>query len=358
VENEPLIRARFLDGFRRVLVFGPSVFARARVIVCVTALATACVPPAAEPYAGKTMRLLIGTGFGGTLDLEARLFARHLSRHLPGAPRIVVESVPGAGGLILLNLLNTQVAPDGLTLAYLTVSPVVAQLFGGPSYGDVRRLGFIGAPHPDNTVCAFSAASGVRSMADWRARPQPVRLGSVSPDSITTIFPKLVAAVLNVPVQVVTGYDGASEIRLAVATRELDGQCGSWSTIKTGASSIDGFSVVLQGGHQPLPDLLNVPFAAALADSAEGRELLDRSLSALAAAGRFYVLPPGARDETRDTLRGAFMDVMTDPQFLADARSAGISIDPIAGDEIERNVGALLSMPDRLADRLRRVLGR
>jgi tripartite-type tricarboxylate transporter receptor subunit TctC len=307
---------------------------------------------------GKTLRILVAIGAGGGLDTEARVLARHLPRHVPGNPQVIVENVPGAGGLVAANMFARTIKADGLSIGYFTLAPAIAQLIGDTSVTfDVRKFEFIGSPYPYWPACLFSVKSGVSSIADWNASTRLLKLGSTGRTSVTHVYPSILQRTLQLPTHVVTGYRGTSEIRHALANGELDGLCVGWDGVKGSWAGFEG-AVVLQAGATPHPDLPDVPLAVTLASSDEARELLSSPIDAIIATGRPYALPPGTGEGPRRILRQAFLDTMRDPAYLADARRIGIAVDPISGEDVTRHVHALLTLPPRIAAKLQQVIGR
>jgi len=318
---------------------------------------TSALTQAADAFRGRTIRIVVGSTAGGTFAAEARLLARHLPRHLPGSPAVVVEPTPGAGGLVAATLLARTVAPDGLTIGYFTLAPVMAQLLDprGARF-DARRFEFVGSPYADRNVCLFSAASGITSLEAWRQSPRPLKMGATVPDSIMAVLASLLSSTLSLPTQVVTGYRGATEVRLAITSDELDGACMAWSGVVHGWPSRSGITIVVQTGERSEPALAGVPLVKDVAETADARELLIAPLDAMAEVGRFYALPPGTPSDRRDVLRQAFLATMRDPAYRAEAEAAGEVGTPIAGDRLAENIRTLLELPARVADRLRQIV--
>jgi len=325
-------------------------------IAVITAVAA---PVRADDYRGKTLRIVVGSSAGGGYDREARLVARHLSRHIPGSPRVVVDNVPGAGGLIAANTFARVTAPDGLTLGYFPLGVLSAQLLGNPAAQyDVTKFEMIGSPYADRTVCVFPASTGITTLERWRTSPRPLKLGSTGRDSIMHVFPALLAGTLGIRSQIITGYKGTTEVRLALASGELDGACQGWGGVKAGWPDRRTINVVVQSGtdhHQELPD---VPIAASFATDPDASALLGTTTAAMSLGARFYAFPPGTSASVRSTLTEAFLATMRDPGYAEEAAAAGISNEPVAGDELRARIEALLALPQPLITKLRQMLAR
>jgi tripartite-type tricarboxylate transporter receptor subunit TctC len=329
------------------------------ILALAVGMALAAEPQQAAPFfRGKTVRVLVGSTAGGGLAAEARLLARYLPRYLPGSPSVVVEPTPGAGGLVAATLL-ARARPDGLTLAYLPMAPVSAQLLNPDSVRfDVRRFAFVGAPYASQHVCFFRRDSGVSSLEAWRASPRPLRMGATVPDGSMAFLARLLATTLSLPTQVVTGYPGSTEVRLALASGELDGVCTGWITVVRGWSSRSDVAVVLQSGLTPATDLPGVPLMKDVAPTPAARELLEAPLEALTALARFYVAPHGTPADRREALRLAMAKALADPAYLAEASTGLLVGDPLSGDVLEAHTRALFDLPPAALERLKHALGR
>ena len=213
-------------------------------------------------YKGKVIRIVTGASAGGGLDTYSRTIARHMRKHIPGDPSIVVENMPGAGGLIMVNHLAKVAKPDGLTIGTFIGDLIGLQLLGRPGVeADFLKLGYIGVPLRDTAACAFTKASGITSVERWMASTTPVKLGSTGPMTGIDNTPRILKALLGLPIQIVAGYKGTSEIRLAAESGELAGACWVWGSIKPGwrnAIQTGDVVVVLQPGDYLTVDVLSV----------------------------------------------------------------------------------------------------
>jgi tripartite-type tricarboxylate transporter receptor subunit TctC len=317
---------------------------------------------AQEPfYNGKTIRIVVGFSAGGGFDTYSRTIARHMGRHIPGHPTFIVENMPGAGSLISANYLYRIAKPDGLTIGHFIGGLLLGQILGQKGIEfDARKFEYLGAPVNEHPVCALTKASGVTSVEKWMAAPAPVKMGGVAPgssnpDNVT----RATKAALGLPIQVVTGYKGTAEIRLATEGGELAGACWGWGSLRaTWRKGLDAgeVQVVLQVAPKSHPDLPGVPLAINLARTDEGRRLLDAAVHNDSVLVRTYTLPPGTPKDRVQILRRAFQDTLRDPAFLADADKAKLEVDPISGEDIERTVQRLFTLEPALIARLRAVL--
>ncbi|MGH7267994.1 MAG: Bug family tripartite tricarboxylate transporter substrate binding protein [Candidatus Rokuibacteriota bacterium] len=331
----------------------------------VAVIAALGVPPAASAqedfYRGKTVRIVVGFSAGGGFDTFARTLARHLGRHIPGAPAVLVENMTGAGSLIAANHLYKVARPDGLTIGHFIGGLFLGQVLGqkGVEF-DARKFEFIGAPANEHIVCAFSKQSGITSLDKWMASPTPVKMGGVAPGASTPDNAiRTIKAVLGLPIQLITGYKGTADIRLAVEAGELAGTCFNWGSIRsTWRKSLDAGEVgaVLQLAPKSHPDLAGVPLGIDLAKTDDARRLLDVAIHGESLTGRPVTLPPGTPKERVQLLRKAFVDTLRDRAFLADAEKAKLDIDPVPGEELERLVHKLFTLEPPMVARLRGIL--
>lgn len=310
-------------------------------------------------YKGKAIRLVVATSAGGGFDTYTRTIARHLGKHIPGNPTVIVENMPGAGHLIGANYVYKVAKPDSLTIGHFQGGLFLHQLLGRPGIEfDAGKYEFIGSPVQDNRACAFTKASGITSMEKWMASKTPVKLGGIgggAPDDIA----RMLKATLGLPIQLVAGYKGTSEIRLAAESGEIAGGCWTWDSIRatwTKAIQSGDAVVVLQILSKPHSELPNVPLAINYAKTDEVRQLIKVGIQDPSAYYRPYVLPPGTPKDRVQTMRKAFQDTMKDPEFLADAKKAKLDVEPVSGEEMEKMVAELFKLSPSLVAKLKEIL--
>ena len=318
-------------------------------------------PAAAQSfYEGKTVRIIVGLAPGGGFDTYARVIARHIGRHVPGNPTFVVENMTGAGSLIAANHVFKVAKPDGLTVGKFNGALMLGQVLGQPGIEfDARKFEFIGAAVKEDVACAMTKASGITSLEKWAASPVPVKLGGTAPGASPDNTARILKAALGLPIQLVAGYKGTAEIRLAADGGEVAGGCWSWESMRaTWRSGLDAGEVVpvLQATGRPFPDLPNIPLAINLAKSDEARRLIQIGIQNSGAFARPFLLPPGTPKERVQILRKAFQDTLKDPAFLAEAQKAKLTLDPLTGDELERLVAEIFTLDPGLVAKLKDIL--
>jgi len=312
-----------------------------------------------EYYRGKTIRVIVGLSAGGGFDVYARTLARHMGKHIPGNPSFVVDNMPGAGSMIAANHVYKAAKPDGLTIGHFVGSLFMQQLLGRPGAEfEATKYEFVGSPIPEKTACALTKASGIATMDRWFAAKTPVKLGATGSGPIVDV-PKILHVALGLPIQLVVGYKGTADIRLAAEAGELAGACWSWEAIKsTWTKGLDSgeVNIVLQALSKPHPDLPKVPLAIDYAKTDEARRLIQTGIHDAADIARPFVMPPGTPKDRVRMARAAFMATLKDPAFLAEAQKSKLDIDPTTGEELEKIVAGIYKINPATLAKLKEVL--
>ena len=312
-------------------------------------------------YKGKNIRVVVGFSAGGGFDTYARALARHMGKHIPGSPTVVVENMTGAGSLIAANHVFKVAKPDGLTIGHFIGGLFLGQVLGQPGIEfDARKFEFIGAPISDHVVCAMTKASGITSMDRWMASKTPVKMGGIAPGTSTPDnATRILKAALGLPIQLVTGYKGTAEVRLAAEGGEVAGGCWGWDSVSvTWRKALDSGEavVVLQANRKTHPELANVPQAIKFAKTEEGRKMIDVGIHGDSDIVRTYNLPPGTPKDRVQALRAAFAATLKDPEFVADAKKSRLNIEPIPAEDIEKDIAGLFKLDPALVGKLKDVL--
>jgi tripartite-type tricarboxylate transporter receptor subunit TctC len=311
-------------------------------------------------YKGKTIRVIVGGSAGGGFDIYTRAMARHMGKHIPGNPAMLVENMTGAGTLIAAKYLHSSAKPDGLSFGIFNGALILSGALGNKSIDfDMRELEFLGVPVQDSTVCALRKESGVTNMDQWFAAKTPLKLGGLSPGNSTSDVARIITAALNLPVQLVEGYKGTNEIRLAADAGELHGACWAWETLRTAWSKAipaGEVNVVLQVTAKTIPELPNVPMSLDLAKSDEARQLLKAGAIDPAAIVRVYVTTPRTPKDRLQLLRAAFAKTLADPDFIAESKKANLDINPLNGEEVKKIVDDLFKLTPAMRTKLAGVL--
>lgn len=314
---------------------------------------------AQEFFKDKVMTFIVGYSAGGSFDLYTRTLARHFSKHVPGHPTIIVDNMPGASGLIAANHLYNRAKPDGLTIGAWAAPLVLQQIMGNEAAKfDGRKFGYLGVPSPYDTVCTFNEKSGITNMKDWFAAKRPMKIASIGPGTSTSDIPKLLKAALNLPLEVLDGYKGGADARLAVESGEVDGYCGSWQTVETvwrGAYESGKIRAVLQASLKPYSKYKDIPLAIQYAKTDLARQLVTVADSAHGAQFP-YTVPPGMAADRLALLQKAFVDTLKDPEFLAEAKKSKLDIGVIDGPTIAKKLGRLYELQPAVIAKLKEIL--
>jgi tripartite-type tricarboxylate transporter receptor subunit TctC len=316
---------------------------------------------AQEPfYRGKTVRIIVGASAGGGYDTYSRTIARHMGKHIPGNPVFVVDNMPGAGFLISANYMYRVAKADGLTVGHFIGGLFLQQLLGKPGIEfDARKFEYIGVPAQDNYVLGVNKSTGITGMDQWLSSKSVVKLGGVGAGSATDDIPKVLAATIALPMQLVSGYKGTADVRLAFDGGEVTGICNSWESFKsTWRKELDAreLVLVLQNVAKPHPELPKIPLAINYAKTDEAQRLIRALVHSVGPTARPYVLPPGTPKDRVQILRKAFIETMKDPDFLADATKAKLDINPLDGTELERNVREVFNLDKALVPKAKEIL--
>src|SRR6266581_3682183 len=295
-------------------------------------------------YKGKTIQFVVGGTAGGGYDTYTRLIARHFPQYVPGKPSTVVQNMPGAAMLIAANYTFNSAPRDGTVIGHWSGPLILQHMMGNPAVQfEGRKFGWLGMPTSDSLVCILTERSGIKTAEEWRKAKTRVKLGAIGPGTSGTDDTKLLAAATGFPIQLIEGYKGTADIRIAAETGEVDGTCAfGWQSAKvTWANALKAkqVHVVLQTMLEPHPELKGVPLASEL----YGKQ-------------RLYSLPPQVPEPRLRTLQKAFISVLKDPQLLAEAEKAKLEIEPIDAPGIEKMVNGLYEIEPAIVSRVKQIL--
>ena len=337
---------------------------RIRALVCFVVAASLCwlaAAHAAPDYAGKTLRLIVGTSPGGGYDTYARAIARHMPKHLPGKPNLIVQNMPGAGSLIAANYLYNVAKPDGLTFAMLISGLVMEQTMGTEGIKfDADKFQWIGAPSVGMPACAFMGFSGVKTLDDVVKSKKTLTMGAAG--SSTREQPRILKQLIGANVKMVPGYQGTAGIRAAMTRREVDGACWQWVSMKITARDMlnakgdDRLIPVLLQGDSDDPQVKGLPKYTDFIKGAEDVE----AFNAWMAQYRFFrpfAAPPKAPAEAVEALRKAFKATLEDPEFLALAKKTRMTINHVPAEDVAAQVKQVLAASPAVKAKLRNIIG-
>jgi tripartite-type tricarboxylate transporter receptor subunit TctC len=309
-------------------------------------------------WAQSQATLVVGYPPGAIYDVYGRLVARHLGKHLPGNPTVVVQNMPGAGSLRSANYLYSVAPKDGSTIGLFARGIAMQPLLDpqGVQF-DAQKFGWIGSTSSEVSVVIASAASPFKTIEQARAREMVVSASGSGADSV--IFPYILNGVIGTRFKVVTGYPGNADMLLAVERGEADGNAGtSWISlvsIKPDWVRDKKINVLLQMASKKHPDLAHVPLALDLAKNESDAKVLELIFSRLGMAYPF-VAPPDLAPERLQALRRSFEATMKDPEFLEEAKRQHLDIAPVSGEEIAAIIRKVYASPADVIARAKAVL--
>ena len=307
----------------------------------------------AEFYKGKQIRIIVPSASGGGFDLYARYIARHLGKHIPGNPGIIVQNMPGAGGLAAANHLHTRAAKDGLTIGTLQGPTTYAQVGKSPNvHFDMRTFGWLGSANITSNTCVFTKRAGIAGANDLLTKSVVIGGSGGS----TEFAPNLLNALIGTKFTIVKGYKSTTSVLPAMERGEVDGMCG-WGWDSARVNGRDYFnrgiiSVGLECANERNPELaaLGVPFMMDLTNDDETRKVLN-FLFAYLVYIRPFVTPPGIPADRLKMLQDAFAATLKDPDFLAEAERGGVEIRYASPERVRVAMGQIFDAPDAIKSR-------
>ncbi|MFN3892745.1 MAG: Bug family tripartite tricarboxylate transporter substrate binding protein [Beijerinckiaceae bacterium] len=303
--------------------------------------------PVADFYKRTNISVIVGSGTGGGYDAYARLLARHMGRFVPGSPTMVVQNMPGAGGLKSANNLYMIAPKDGSTIAILHNTLTLNQIAGSASVSyDMRKFAWLGSMSITSTICAFTEKAAVRQLADLVSREVVIGASAGS----TSMIPAILNSLVGTKFKQVKGYESTSNILVAMERGEVDGVCGwGWDSAKVQAMSAlerKAFGIGLDIANAPHPDLrkIGVPFVMDLMKDGPNKQALDLILSTQY-YNRPFAAPPGTPADRVAALRKAFADALKDKALLEDAAKARMDIDYLTPEQIVAALDKAFAVP-------------
>lgn len=301
---------------------------------------------AQQPYQGSRIRMIVSYNPGGGYDLYSRVIARHLPRHIPGNPSVIVQNMPGGGSVIGANYLYRIAPRDGTAVGIFSPTRVLSQVIGVPGFEfESEKFNWLAAGNiSDVLTCFATSAAGVKTLDDVVKRKNPLIVGTTGAGSTTHTWARAYKEILGANFKVVSGYPGSAGIRAAMERGELEAGCGvQWSSMRATAGDwIESgkaviFSQIGIAKSQEFPHLEN---ALDRAKTDLDREVLTALLTENR-IGRAYAAPPGVPEDRVRILRKAFLETLRDPKLVAEASKVGIDVDPLPGEEVQKVVSEL-----------------
>ena len=317
-------------------------------------------------FQGKSIKVVRGGQPGDLYDLWTRHIATYLGKHIPGNPSIMVQNMPGAGSVIAANFVYNVAKPDGLTLGSINPGIYMDQLIGRKEVQyDWSKFGWLGTPEQTESVVFFRGDTPYKTIDDLRKSTEPPKCGSTGTASTTYHIPKLLEEIFAVKFTIITGYQGAADIDLALERGELQCRLITIAAFFGREPHITwykkGFTrPFVQTGKKRDSLLPDTPTLYDLMDRYKTRDA-ERRLAVLVMApnefGRPWTAPPGIAADRLKILRDGWSNTLKDPELLAEAKKRGWPVEPVGGEELAALAKEVIAQPPDVVQRLKKLLG-
>ena len=331
------------------------------IVLAIMSIATAPAHAADDFYKGRQISVICGFSPGGGYDAYARLLARHIGRHIPGAPSVVVQTMEGAGTVRASNYVYVNAPKDGTQFAMTLAGAILDPLTGGAKRTyEPTRFTYIANANRETGVCVVRADAPVKTFAD--AFKTELIVGGTGPGSAVTDYPLFLRNVFGAKIKYVGGYPGSREVSLAVQKGELHGVCGlAWSSAKLQYPQVltpgGPYHVILQEDlkSNAVLDKLGAPLVMTLVKSEDDRRLAEVFYSQ-GQLNRVIFAPPDVPADRVAALRKAVMDTLADPELLAEAGRMKADVEPSPGAQIQEIVARIFASPPAIVERLKKAV--
>lgn len=326
-------------------------------LIAVAHLPAHAQDPVADFYRGKQISILVGFTPGGSSSLYAQALSREMGKHLPGNPTLIVQHMPGAGGLLVANHVFNTAARDGTIIATTGRTVAIEPLIGNKNARyDARKLNWLGTANVEYTTCIVSASAPAKTLED--AKHSEVIVGGSGSDATEVVFPKAANKLAGTRFKVVLGYHGSTELLLAMERGETQGFCGiGWTFLKMRQGQLlrdKKVNILFQISMEKHPDLPDVPAIIDHARTPQDRKVFE-FLFAPQEMGRPFFAPPEVPPARVKALRDAFERTLKDPAFLAEAERTGIEVQHRSGEHIDALLDRIYATPQEIIERAKAV---
>jgi len=297
----------------------------------------------AQSFSGKTVTIIVGYKPGGGYDATARMLARHLPKHIPGRPTVIVQNMPGANSVIAANHVYNVAKPDGLTIGTFNRNLPIAQLTGvsGVKY-DITKFAWIGSAANESTILAIRTDLPYKNFEELRKAKEPVVIGSTGPGANTHDFPLLLKDLVGLNFKIVSGYSSSADIMLAVERKEVDGRAGSFTSL---------LPFIERGLVRPIvrartsePGIEKLPVDESFAPNPRAKAIMALR-SAPEQVARPYVMPPKTPADIVKVMREAFAKTIDDPELVAEGKKTKMDLEFTPGDQAQKILVEVMHQP-------------
>jgi tripartite-type tricarboxylate transporter receptor subunit TctC len=308
-------------------------------------------------YKGRTLTILVGSAAGGGYDAYARLLSRHMGRHMPGNPAVIVSNMPGASSLTSVFYLDTNAPKDGTAVDSFDPGNIGASRMGvSLAKVDFRNYNWIGSISQGTTGCFLWHTLGIKTLAEAKGHG-PLHFALDAPGSPNDLNQKILRKIFGVDVQTVSGYSGAGAQTLAIERGEVDGFCGAWTSVPAEFIANKEIVPLIRAG--PLvPDNMpkDVPYVVDIAPTPRDAQII-RLLVSSGDVARPYIASAAVPADRMKILRDGFDATMKDPDFLADAAKEGLPVSPENAAAAAKIVNDIYATPDDVVAAAREIAG-
>jgi tripartite-type tricarboxylate transporter receptor subunit TctC len=328
-----------------------------RIIMIVLAAVALIAPAKADDfYKGKTLTVVVGFSAGGGFDINARLLARYIGRHIPGNPDVIVENLPGAGSITAIVRLDADLPKDGTVIDTFNFGHIGDSILQPDQTKiDFRNYAWIGSISNDLTVCYVWRDKGPKTIADMKAGGHYF-FGLAGVGTSEDLNTKILKNIFGVNIEQVAGYPGSAEVRVAIERGELDGDCGAWSSIPEDWTKSPKFHPVSRSGLKAPPDMpATIPYTVDAAPTEAARKIV-RFLLADSEVGRPFIASRAVPADRIEILRRAFDATVKDKDFLAEAQKLRLPVQPKTGEEAAKAVAEIYAAPPDIVTAARKVV--
>jgi tripartite-type tricarboxylate transporter receptor subunit TctC len=340
------------------LAFTCRAAARASLVTAILGVQAVVAQPAEQFYKGKALELFVGYATGGSNDLYARAVSRHLGRHVPGEPTIVVKNMPGAGSKVAANHIFNVAPQDGTVLGLLAATLPLEGKLGLPGVRfDAAKFNWLGRVGSGINVTMMRHDAPVKNIEDLLY--QEATLSATTAGGPIYLFPYVLNNLIGTKFKIILGYPGSAQAMLAMERGETEGHSTAVEAVKLVHPdwiSEKKVKFIVQYGFQKHPDLPDVPLAINLARNDEERTILRAVLSS-AEVGKSVVTGPGVPRERVTSLREAFDRMVADPPFTAELTAQRVGVEPMSGKDLANLVDEIAAISPSMLDKIRKVYG-
>lgn len=320
--------------------------------------AAAATDATADFYRGKQISFIIATGSGGGYDTYGRLMARHYGRFIPGQPTMVVQNMPGAGGIRATNFIYNTAPKDGTAVALVHSGMTTLSLLEPETTKfDATKLTWLGNMEEETSLCVSWHDSPIKTTADMLTKEFIV--GGTGSGANLEVYPRVMNKILGTRFRVISGYKSGNEVSLAIERGELQGRC-SWPLSSIRSTRPEWLpekklNFLVQTGMEKDAELPNVPLVMELVKNDDDRAVMEL-IFAPRSLLRPVVAPPDLPSDRTAALRQAFMDTLADRGFLEDADKQRLTVTPKSGEAMQRLILKMHQAPKAVVERANQAM--